>query len=132
MYINLESDYAVRIVICLCQSDGRMDAKRISEQTAVPQRFALKILRKLVSAQIIQSFKGAKGGYCVKRSPHEIDLLEIIEVVEGRYCFSRCLDNKHPCDGWCKGKGCKVQNIYSKISNMVRDELSAITIDTLL
>ena len=40
-------------------------------------------------------FKGIQGGYLIAREPCEITLLEIIETVEGRYCFSRCLGEDH-------------------------------------
>ena len=49
VHITLESDYAVRIVYCLAQNGGRMEAAAIAEQTGVTLRFSLKILRKLVA-----------------------------------------------------------------------------------
>ena len=48
MHITLESDYAVRIVSRLARQGGRMDAKRIAEETGVTLRFSLKILRKQI------------------------------------------------------------------------------------
>ena len=42
MHINLESDYAVRIVQCLAREKERLDAQTISERTAVSLRFSLK------------------------------------------------------------------------------------------
>ena len=58
MHITLEADYAVRIVYCLAAAGKRMDAKAISDDTAVTLRFSLKILRKLVAGGIVRSFKG--------------------------------------------------------------------------
>ena len=58
----MEADYAVRIVHCLAKNGQRMDAKSISDETGVTLRFSLKILRKLVSAGIIKSYKGTQGG----------------------------------------------------------------------
>ena len=130
MYINLESDYAVRIVSYLCQQDHREDAKTIAENTGVTLRFALKILRKLVSAGIAKSFKGTQGGYQIAKQAQKITLLEVIETVEGPYRFSRCLDEqKHDCTDWCNCGECKVQQVYSKITNLVRQELSSVTFD---
>ena len=40
MHITLESDYAVRIVYCLAQNGGRMEAAAIAEQTGVTLRFS--------------------------------------------------------------------------------------------
>ena len=58
MHINLESDYAVRIVQYLAQSNERRDAQSIADSTCVSLLFTLKIMRKLVAADIVQSFKG--------------------------------------------------------------------------
>lgn len=74
MHINLESDYAARIVYCLTKVDGRLDAQSIAEETCVSLRFTLKIMRKLVAAGIVRSFKGAKGGYQLARGPESVTL----------------------------------------------------------
>ena len=62
MRITLESDYALRIITALAESDSLVDAKALSEQTQVTQRFALKILHKLVQGNLVTSQKGAHGG----------------------------------------------------------------------
>ncbi len=85
MHITLESDYAVRIVYCLAQNGGRMEAAAIAEQTGVTLRFSLKILRKLVAGELVKSYKGAGGGYELAKDPKEISLYEVIEQVEGPY-----------------------------------------------
>ena len=75
MYITLEADYAVRILLYLYEQGKRCDAKTISEDTEVTLRFALKILRKLAAAGLVRSFKGFKGGYEVslpRQSNHPI------------------------------------------------------------
>jgi len=63
MHITLEADYAVRIVACLANHNTRLDAKTISDKTCVSLRFALKILRKLVSSKIVKSFKGTQRNH---------------------------------------------------------------------
>ena len=85
MHITLEADYAIRIVQVLAQNQRRLDAKTISEMTGVTLRFSLKILRKLVAAGIIKSFKGTQGGYEIGRELDHISLGEVIETIEGRY-----------------------------------------------
>ena len=122
MNITLEADYAVRIVYVLVQNQTRMDAKTIAEETGVTLRFSLKILRKLVAAGIIKSFKGTQGGYEIGRPPEEISLGEVIEVIEGKYTISRCVCGDYVCTRK-KGRPCPFQKIYCKISKNVRDEL---------
>ncbi|MEG0571293.1 MAG: hypothetical protein RR497_06575 [Oscillospiraceae bacterium] len=57
VHITLESDYAIRIVLCLAKANKRIDANAIAELSSVSLRFSLKILRKLVADGIAKSFK---------------------------------------------------------------------------
>ena len=92
MYITLESDYAVRITAELCRTQDKLDAKTISERTNVTLRFSLKILRKLVAAGIVKSFKGTQGGYKIAREPSEITLKSVIEAIEiDKKCYIKLL-----------------------------------------
>lgn len=128
MHITLESDYAVRIVSCLVNEGKRLDAKAIADRTCVSLRFALKILRKLVSADIVKSYKGTQGGYELSKSPAEISLCDVIETVEGTYKFSRCLDGEHECS---RGKSgiCCYQKAFSETTDMVKEKLQGYTFD---
>ncbi len=131
MYLTLETDYAVRIMENLFLSQTRVDAKKIAEETRVTLRFALKILRKLVAAKVVKSYKGVKGGYEVCVKPNEVSLYDILYIIEGEYVFSRCLLEKNECAGG-RGKHCKVRNIYNKLTLAVRDELKTATFDKIM
>lgn len=122
VHITLEADYAVRIVQVLAQSNKRLDAKTISEMTGVTLRFSLKILRKLVAAGIIRSFKGTQGGYEIGRPLDEISLGEVIETIEGRYTLNRCITGEYACTRK-KGQCCKFQKVFREISEDVREKL---------
>ena len=108
MVMTLEADYAVRIVEYLTKHPGRCDARTISEEMDVPQRFCLKILRGLVAEGLVCSFKGAKGGYSLARPAGEITLRQVIESVEGEYMLSRCQKEEYSC-----GRShCRLHRIY--------------------
>ncbi len=124
MYITLEADYAVRIVSVLCLDRGRLDAGTISERACVTLRFALKILRKLVSAGLIKSFKGSQGGYKLIAEPSEITLGMVIEAIEGTYYFSRCLAPDCECNRGADGICC-YQKAFGEITDSVRNQLSS-------
>ena len=95
MHITLEADYAVRMVELLSAMKNRQDAGTIAEGTNVPQRFCLKILRNLVAAGIVKSYKGSHGGYELAAPPEQITLRQVIEAVEGPYQLSRCVGKEH-------------------------------------
>ena len=130
MHINLESDYAVRIVQYLAQSNERRDAQSIADSTCVSLRFTLKIMRKLVAADIVQSFKGAHGGYTLSRPASSITLLQVIEALEGPYRFSRCVDNGYACN--CSSvTACPFHSVFDDITQMVIQKLDEATFDSL-
>ena len=131
MHITLESDYAIRIVVFLAREGRRADAKLISENTEVSLRFALKILRKLVSGGIIRSYKGTQGGYELAKAPADISLADVIGLIEGPYYLSRCLKP----NGTCPRSGdadCKVSRIFHDISKDVHQKLTKATFDQLM
>ena len=106
MNITLEADYAVRIVEMLANC-------------------AQKILRKLVSADLVRSYRGASGGYELARPAGEITLRQVIEAIEGPFTISRCQD----ADYCCANSACKVHKIYAEISQLVREKLDGYTFD---
>lgn len=113
----------------MVKNDGRSDAKAISEKTYVPQTFAMKILRKLGNAGIVNSYKGTKGGYELGRSPSELSLYDVVEAVEGTYMFSRCLDGHYNCNRAENGLPCNYRIAFARISDIVCDELKKLTFD---
>ena len=122
MQLTLEADYAVRIISVLCVENERTDAKTISEKATVSLRFALKILRKLVAAGLVDSFKGTQGGYKLKLDPSEINLRQVIEAIEGTYYFSRCLSPEGGCNRGMSGICC-YQRAFGEITDIVREKL---------
>lgn len=122
MYITQESDYAMRIVHCLAKAGTRRDARSISDEVAVTLRFSLKILGKLSSAGIVNSFKGNKGGYELARPPVEISLLDVLRAVEGSYALSRCL-HECECNQGLHGS-CAFQSAFARISSSINQQLA--------
>lgn len=129
MHITNECDYALRIVIYVAQCGQRIDAQTISADTEVPQRFAIKILRNLVAAGLVKSYKGAGGGYEIGYSPDEMTMYDVIRVVEGDYVFCRCLDTSI-CT--CKTGMCPSRDVFEEITNTVVEKLTSVTIRSIM
>jgi len=131
MFITLEADYAVRIVSVLCREKDKMDAKTISNDACVTLRFALKILRKLVSAGLVKSYKGMQGGYELAKAPSEITMLDVIETVEGSYYLNRCHEEEFVCTRGAKGCCC-YQKVFNEITDIVSKKLAEYNFEDLL
>lgn len=135
MHITLEANYAIQTVEYLSKKYGELqpkdrvnhdnasNAKEIAEATGIPLRFLLKILRKLVAADVLESFRGAKGGYVLAKPPEHITMKEVIEAVEGPYVISRCQKQEYGC-----GKeNCKLHKVYDDISRDIQETLESYT-----
>ena len=132
MRITLESDYALRIVTTLAEADSLLDAKSISEKTQVTQKFALKILRKLVGGELVSSFKGVKGGYKLKLAPEDITLKQVIELIDGPIVIARCLETSEACSLNKDKTSCLYHHIFNTISIDVAKKLDGITIEDVI
>ncbi len=128
MYMTQEADYAVRIVSYLAEKSDKTEASTIARETAVSERFALKILRKLCENKIAMSFKGKNGGYMLAKPAKEITLRDVIETVDGKYMFNRCLSDNHDCSLEAVNY-CKFRKVYADISDTISKRLSEITFE---
>ena len=128
MRITLESDYALRILTAMAGYEGVTDAKTISNDTSVTQRFTLKILHKLVVGDLVQSYKGVNGGYILKVSPENITLKQVIELIDGPIAIARCLDSGESCSLNCDKSSCDYHHIFDIISIELASKLNKITI----
>ena len=128
MRITLESDYALRILTAMAAYEGVTDAKTISTDTSVSERFALKILHKLVHGDLVVSYKGVKGGYRLKVEPEEITLKKVIELIDGPIAIARCVDTGEGCSLNCDKTACAYHHIFDTISLELAAKLNKITI----
>ena len=132
MRITLESDYALRILTAMAGYEEITDAKTISEDTSVTIRFTLKILHKLVVGNLVESYKGSRGGYKLKRSPEEITLKDVIELIDGPIAIARCLDSAEACSLNCDKTACIYHHIFDTISIDLARKLAKITISDVI
>ena len=132
MRITLESDYALRIITALSRREGVTDAKTLAEETHVTLRFTLKILNKLVGGGIVESFKGARGGYKLRLSPDEISLKMVIELIDGPIAIVRCLESAECCSLNQDKTACEYHHIFDYISLDLASKLGKITISDVI
>lgn len=75
--------YSVKALLDLSlQPNGKQTSvKAIAQRQGLPAPYLEKLLIKLRQAGIVQSTRGAQGGYCLGRSPQAISLGQILEAV---------------------------------------------------
>jgi len=85
MKISQKGLYALRAMMMLARhtDQGAIRIRDIAYEEGLPEKFLELILLELKNARIVESVRGAKGGYQLRRSPGEIQLSEIIRLVDG-------------------------------------------------
>src|SRR5262245_2675120 len=85
MKLTRASSYALHAVVYMARKKGTalVAAETIAKDQSIPEKFLPRLLKPLVSAQILLSRKGPGGGYRLARPSSLISMLEIIEAVDG-------------------------------------------------
>jgi Rrf2 family protein len=85
MKLTRASSYALHAVVFMAGQKQKqpVPSHLVARARGIPERFLLKVLKPLVSADILHSIKGPNGGYHLARSAAQISLLELIEAVDG-------------------------------------------------
>jgi Rrf2 family protein len=80
-----KADYAVRAAVELAAlaGEGPVKAEQIAEAQSIPLNFLENILAELRRAGIVESRRGAAGGYLLAKPPEDVSLADIIRAVEG-------------------------------------------------
>lgn len=133
MRITQEADYALRIIYLLACENRVIDSKTVAEATGVPERFTVKILRKLNLSGLICSYKGSSGGYKLDAKPSEITMKRVVETIDGPLEISRCLDSAYECTHTREGKKCCVFHlVFDKLNRSIAEKLDSVTIDDVI
>jgi Rrf2 family protein len=83
--ISQKGLYALEAMMTLArwQDQGAIKIRDIAADSDLPEKFLELILLELKNARIVDSVRGARGGYRLRRNPAEIRLSEIIRLIDG-------------------------------------------------
>jgi len=87
MNLSAKTEYACLAMLELAQHFGEekpVQVRCIAERHGIPSPFLVQILQDLKRQGLVNSTRGAAGGYRLSRPPQEISLAEVLDVVEGQ------------------------------------------------
>ena len=99
MKISTRGRYGIRLMLCLAlqyEESGHMPLKKIAQQQEISEKYLEQIINPLTKAGLVQSFRGAQGGYALIKNPSEITVGTILRTLEGSLSPVDCLDHS-PC-----------------------------------
>ncbi|MHC4061503.1 MAG: RrF2 family transcriptional regulator [Planctomycetota bacterium] len=125
--LRQNTDYALRVMVNLAGNHGRqpVSARLLADQEDISYQFAAKILQQLHSGGLVDSRMGPKGGFSLSKPPARIELLKVIEAIQGPVKLNKCLLGAKGCPRRPK---CAVSGKLAELQKHIEDYLSGITL----
>lgn len=103
--------------------------KDIAKREEISEKYLSIIIIPLRGAGLIQSTRGARGGYTLARRPEEVTIQDIFDALEGKICLVECIDNPKECP---RVGICPTRDIWSVLGEKIREILRSVTLADLV
>lgn len=127
MLVTREMDYTLRILRAL-HRNGQLSAAAVAEQEHMQKAVTLKILKGLHSAGIVESRRGAAGGYRLSRSCSSLTLYDLFRTTGDRLFLNRCQEPGYRCENHPDG-GCGICEELGRIQGVLDAELRRVPLN---
>lgn len=120
------ADYAVVILSTMQDGKTRMSASGLSEKTGLPEPTVAKVLKILGKHDIVDSTRGAQGGYIISRRADQIHIAEIVTAIDGPVALAACVEGSEESCSFAGG--CMVKGRWDQVNVAVKAALEKITL----
>lgn len=95
--VTRRSDLAIRALLVLRKRGDRLKAAELADLVGASKGFLTQAMNPLVQQGWVRSDPGPTGGYAAAFDPAEVNVLEVIEAVEGPVDTGRCVLEDRDC-----------------------------------
>jgi Rrf2 family protein len=129
MKIKLANSYALHALMYMVRHITQLPVTvhTISKAEGIPYRQLVNIFHILAESGIVKNASSGQSGYVFAKSPSEITLLELFELVEGEPIFHNCFMDH--CDCKATAENCKIYASWKQATASIADKLSKITLE---
>ena len=131
MYFSAKGEYGIMAVLDLALSNGAdpVQAKAIAERQGIPLRFLEHILSALRHAGLVESSRGAHGGYRLAKPAEDIRVGDVIQAVDGPIAMTnRALPRHGNGNGHRARHGSLVQGVWKEVKDKVLETMNRTTL----
>jgi len=130
MKLSTRSRYGLRALIAVSRSrEPWVTGESLACGEEVSKKYLDEILRTLRRGGFLDSHRGRQGGYSLARSPRSINLLEIIDALEGSTDLVPCVDSPTTCE---RSPECPTRRVWVKATEGMRDVFREMTLASFL
>jgi FeS assembly SUF system regulator len=129
--INKLTDYAIVILFVMAkESQKRYTSTQLAASTGVPDATVAKLLKKMVSANLVESHRGSQGGYVLRYAKETITIRQIVEALDGPLAVTDCvMGGKKTCTAEQK---CPLRGNWDKINQAIIGALDGLKLQDMM
>ena len=131
MKLSTRGRYATRALLDLAlhQGGGPTLLKDIAQRQQISVRYLEHLITPLIAGGILRSTRGARGGVWLTKSPEEIRLSEVIQLVEGPLSVVECINNPEICS---RSAFCVTRDVWDELKKVMNEVLESTTLQDLV
>lgn len=120
------TDYGTVLMTALASDPVRLhSAHELAERTRISAPTVSKLLKQLSRGGIVESIRGAQGGYRLARPAERITVADIVSVLEGPFGLTACSVHQGDCN---LESHCGVRGNWRLINRAIHSALEAVTL----
>lgn len=120
------TDYAVVIMAQMAREPQRLyTTKALADELGLPRPTVSKLLKMLIKAELLVSWRGVQGGYQLAKEAHQIVASDLIIAIEGPLAMTECSLAKHQCD---RVAHCGVADNWQRVTQAIHQLLASVTL----
>ncbi len=131
MKLSTKGRYGMRALLDLAlhQGEGLVLLKDIARRQEVSLPYLEHLIAPLIAAGLVKSTRGARGGVLLLRSPSQIKLIEIIQLLEGSIAPVDCVNDPKVCH---RSGSCVTRDIWIEMKMAMSRVLDSTTLQDLV
>jgi len=131
MKLSTKGRYAVRAMLDLAQhyGEGLVLIKDIAHRQGVSERYLEHLFLTLKAAGLVNSVRGAHGGFQLTHPPSQVKLIDVVRVCEGQLAVVECVSNPKSCR---RSPRCAARDIWVELQTAMDGVLESITLQDLV
>ena len=131
MKLSTKARYGMRAMLDLALHRGRgpVLVKGIAKRQEISENYLEHLVLSLKAAGLVNSTRGARGGYSVAKPPARIKLIDVIQALEGSLSLVECVNAPRVCH---RANSCVTRDIWSEMALAMKDVLKSTTLQDLV
>ena len=140
MKVTAQEEYGLRCILQLAKNYGRapLVSRMIADQEGLSVDYVTKLLMLLRRANLVESVRGAKGGYTLLGDPRTVTVGEVIQALSTDGLVVTCTESEH-CNHFSGHlsecihlEGCGIRPVWVTLSRFITGLLDQISLADLL